>query len=63
MPQDVGRITESLIRTKADSVHWHTYHKERDNFSVKISAMVKPLYSERYEFTIGSALVRNSQDE
>ena len=60
IPQDVARIMESLIRNEADSPEWHRYHRERDNFSVKISTVVKPLYNEVYEFRIGSALVRNT---
>ena len=61
VPQDVARLTESIITSEADCIEWYQYHKERDRFSVKISAMVKPEFSEEYYFSIASALVRNTE--
>lgn len=61
-PQDVSRLTQSLIAAEADSPEWFTYHTERDRFSVKISTMVKPLFTETYFFSIPSALVKNTEE-
>ena len=49
-----------MIASKSDSAEWFKYHEERDRFSVKVSAVVKPLYTETYFFSVSSQLIKNT---
>jgi len=61
-PQDTGRITQSLIAAAADSQTWFAYHQKNDRFSVKVSTLLRPRYSETYFFSVAAGLVKNSDE-
>ena len=56
-PLRVGRIPQSFISESAqsESPEWYEFHTTYDRFSVKVSTVVKPEYSQVYTFSTNLA--------
>ena len=54
-PLKVNSLTESLITRESDSQEWYDFHTQYDRFSVKVSTIAKPKYSQIYTFVTNLA--------